>query len=100
EQEAEISDTQKNTAPKQSDDGDCSEKRSTNTAPAAIANPPPAAYPRTGSSRWPQLEKPRRSSDKRQASKSPPPPQSLHGISSVRSGEPVITTYKETDGIQ
>ncbi|MED6273874.1 hypothetical protein CHARACLAT_010771 [Characodon lateralis] len=71
-----------------------------NQAPAAIANPPPAAYPRTGSSRWPQMEKPRRSSDKRQASKSPLPPQSLHGISSVRSGEPVITTYKETDGIQ
>ncbi|KAM4728031.1 sickle tail protein-like [Anableps anableps] len=100
EQKTDISETQKDTTSKRSDDVASRERRSSNTAPAAVTDPPPAVCPRTESSRRPQVEKPRRSSDKRQASKSLPPPKSLPTISLVRSREPVIITSKETEGIQ
>ncbi|XP_032421019.1 sickle tail protein homolog isoform X2 [Xiphophorus hellerii] len=84
-----ISETQKDTFLKQSVDVESRERRSSNTD---VADPPPAVCPQAESSRRPQAEKPRRSTDKRQASKFPPPPQ--------RSGEPVTITSRETDGIQ
>ncbi|XP_016521072.1 sickle tail protein isoform X3 [Poecilia formosa] len=90
-----ISETQKNTTLKQSVVVDSRERRSSNTD---VADPPAAVCPPAESSRRPQAEKPRHSTDKRQASKFPPPPQSVS--SSFRSGEPIIITSRETDGIQ
>ncbi|XP_017165707.1 sickle tail protein isoform X4 [Poecilia reticulata] len=92
---ADISETQKDTTLKQSVDVDSRERRSSNTD---VADPPPAVCPPAESSRRPQAEKPRRSIDKRQASKFPPPPQSVSSL--FRSGEPIIITSRETDGIQ
>lgn len=103
-QEADCSDTKKDTSSKRSHDVYSREKRSSNTVislgPVAIADPPPAVCPQTESSRRPQVEKPRRSSDKRQTSKSSSPPQSPHTISSVKSEEPIIILSKETDKMQ
>ncbi|XP_043989327.1 sickle tail protein [Gambusia affinis] len=84
-----ISEAQKDSTLKQNVVVDSRERRSSNTD---VADPPAAVCPQAESSRRLQVEKPRRSTDKRQASKFPPPPQ--------RSGEPVIITSRETDGIQ
>ncbi|XP_054888932.1 sickle tail protein homolog isoform X2 [Poeciliopsis prolifica] len=86
---ADISGTQKDTTLKKSVDVNSRERRSLNTD---VADSPPAVCPQAESSRRPQAEKPRCSTNKRQASNLPPPPQ--------RSGEPVIITSRETDGIQ
>nr|XP_023009867.1 sickle tail protein homolog [Maylandia zebra] len=120
--------TQQDTPSKQSDQGDSTDLKPPNTAPAAVSQLPAAAVdlqssvglsatssasPGAKCSSRPQVEKPRRSSldkemkhspDRAGKSPPPPPPRRIHavtsGLTTGRSGEVVFVTRKEPVGAQ
>ncbi|XP_063317469.1 sickle tail protein homolog isoform X2 [Pelmatolapia mariae] len=119
---------QQDTPSKQSDQGDSTDLKPPNTAPAAVSQLPAAAVdlqssvglsatssasPGAECSSRPQVEKPRRSSldkemkhspDRAGKSPPPPPPRRIHavtsGLTTGRSGEVVFVTRKEPVGAQ
>ncbi|XP_035770401.1 sickle tail protein homolog, partial [Neolamprologus brichardi] len=120
--------TQQDTPSKQSDQGDCTDLKPPNTAPAAVSQLPAAALdlqssvglsatssasPGAECSSRPQVEKPRRSSldkemkhspDRAGKSPPPPPPRRIHavtsGLTTGRTGEVVFGARKEPVGAQ
>ncbi|KAM9323056.1 uncharacterized protein KZ484_021142 [Pholidichthys leucotaenia] len=111
--------SQKEMAPKRSDEVDSVLFKPSDTAvasplPPTLVQRPPSASPGPERSSRPQMEKPRRSSVEREMKQSPdrtiksppppPPPRRFHAVSSGvitgRSGEVVFTARKEPAGAQ